>query len=157
LNTTRISGNIAAVNKFYDVPFNNTIYGNDFPVLRYADVLLMLAEALNEAGYSAGGEALTLLNRVRTRAGATPYTAADLPDQARFREAVYQERRLELPLELHRWYDLVRTGTAPAAIRRLGGNYAANFQDYRQLYPIPNSEIVKINNPAAFPQNPGYQ
>ncbi|MBD0255644.1 MAG: RagB/SusD family nutrient uptake outer membrane protein, partial [Cytophagales bacterium] len=121
LNTTRISGNIAAVNKFYDVPFNNTIYGNDFPVLRYADVLLMRAEALNEEGYSAGGEAFDRLNQVRTRAGATPYTAADLPDQARFREAVYLERRLELPLEQHRWYDLVRTGTAPAAIRKLGG------------------------------------
>ncbi len=72
--------------------------GTDFPVLRYADVLLMYAEALNETGYQANGNAFTALNDVRTRAGLPAYTGADLTDQASFRNAVLAERNLELPL-----------------------------------------------------------
>ena len=155
LNVTRIDANLAPVKKYFDTPFNNTSYGNDFPVLRYADVLLMYAEATNEVGFVANGDALTNLNLVRTRAQAPAYTATALATQQSFRTAVYLERRLEFPLEEQRWYDLLRTGTAAAAIRSLGGNYAQNFQDFRLLYPIPKSEIDKLNNPS-FQQNPGY-
>ncbi|WP_083326248.1 RagB/SusD family nutrient uptake outer membrane protein [Hymenobacter coccineus] len=71
----------------------------DFPVLRYADVLLMQAEVLNEQGYAAGGEAFDLLNQVRRRAGLPDKTAAAVSSQAAFRDAVLQERRVELAFE----------------------------------------------------------
>jgi starch-binding outer membrane protein, SusD/RagB family len=89
----------------------------NFPVTRLADVLLMQAEALNEAAYP-NAEAFTLLNRVRTRAGLAAKTADNtdpklkVASQAAFRDAIAQERRVELAFENHRWFDLVRTGQA---------------------------------------------
>lgn len=156
LNTVPIAASLAPVRKFYDTPFNGTLYGTDFPVIRYADVLLMYAEVLNEIGYTANDEALTNLNAIRARAGAKLYTPTVLSDQSKFREAIYDERRLEFPLEEQRWYDLLRTGRATDAIKSLGGNYAKNFQEFRLLYAIPISEIDKMNNKVTFPQNPGY-
>jgi len=137
--------------KYFEEPTANVV-GTDFPVLRYADVLLMLAEALNEQGYQAGGEAFTHLNAVRTRAGLAAYTAEELATQAAFRDAVLLERRLELPLELHRWYDLLRTGKAKEALAAVG----LNIQDFQLLFPIPNSQVLIYNNPTGFSQNPGY-
>jgi hypothetical protein len=118
-----------------------------------ADILLMYAEALNEVSYSP--DAFTRLNAVRSRGGASVYTAAGLPDQANFRTAVLNERRLELPLELHRWFDLVRTNTTAAAFAN-SGLTPISFQSYQYLYPIPQSEINIMSNPATFPQNQGY-
>lgn len=126
--------------------------GTDFPVLRYADILLMLAEALNEQGYEADGEAFGLINQVRTRAGLAAYTPAELPSQDAFRNALLLERRLELPLENHRWYDLLRTGRAKTEMAAIG----INIQDRDLLFPIPNSQVLIYNNPTGFPQNPGY-
>ncbi len=124
--------------------------GTDFPVLRYADVLLMLAEALNEQGSQE--EALELLNQVRTRAGAAAYAASDLSSQNDLRDAVLLERRLELPLESHRWFDLLRTGRAIEAMAAI--DITISSDDL--LFPIPNSQIQIYNNPSGFPQNPGY-
>jgi tetratricopeptide (TPR) repeat protein len=126
--------------------------GTDFIVLRYADVLLMYAEALNEVGYQSAGEAFSALNAVRTRAGLSPISSADLPNQGSFRNAVLKERNLELPLELHRWYDLLRTGRAIEAMSAVG--LTINQNDL--LFPIPNSQVLIYNNPSGFPQNPGY-
>ena len=154
IESTRIDGQYI-VNKFADTKDPNTLgVGVDFPVLRYSDVLLMYAEALNEAGYDANesGAAFTALNQVRTRSGATALTAADLPDQDTFRQAVWQERRLELALEGHRWFDLVRTGQAIEAMRAV----KLDITEDDLLYPIPESEILIMNNPTTFPQNPGY-
>jgi hypothetical protein len=138
--------------KFYDVFSSTNDVGNDFPVLRFADVLLLYAEALNEVGYEANGLALQTLNQVRSRAGAPVYTAEQLATQAAFREAVINERRLELALENDRWFDLVRTGKAVDALKVTGITVPAN----RLVYPIPQSEIDTYNNPTTFPQNPGY-
>ncbi len=124
----------------------------DFPVLRYADVLLMLAEALNEEGYQATGNAFTYLNQIRSRAGVSTYTSAELTNQADFRQAVLNERQLELPLELHRWFDLLRTDNAIQALSNVG----VTAQQYQLLYPIPQNEINVYNNPSQFPQNPQY-
>ena len=137
--------------KFFEEPVNNVV-GTDFPVLRFADVLLMYAEVLNEIGYQSSGQALTYLNQVRTRAGASAYTSTALNNQATFRDAVILERRLELPLELHRWYDLVRTGKAKDALKAVG----LTIQDFQLLFPIPNSQVQIYNNPAGFSQNKGY-
>jgi len=138
--------------KFFDQASSAGDRAPDFPVLRYSDVLLMAAEALNESGYSSSGGAFDYLNAVRTRSGVTAYSSNDLPDQGSFRDAVLLERRLELPLEMHRWFDLVRTGRAIDAI----GNIGITIDNDRLLFPIPQSEIDVYNDPANFPQNPGY-
>lgn len=154
LNTITIDANNKPVKKYYDTydPSTKSL-GNDFIVLRYADVLLMYAEALNEINYSAA--AFEYLNAVRTRAKATAYVAADLPDQAAFRTAVLRERRLEMPLELQRWFDLVRTNTAIAALKN-SGLTPITIMTYQYLYPVPQSEIDIMKNPSIFPQNSGY-
>ncbi|QTE22833.1 RagB/SusD family nutrient uptake outer membrane protein [Polaribacter cellanae] len=126
--------------------------GRDFIVLRYADVLLMLSEALNEIGYQPNGNAFNYLNDVRNRAGVTPFTSTDLTNQAEFRKAVLNERRLELPLELHRWFDLLRTNNAIQAMAADG----KTVEQFQLLYPIPQNEINVYNNPTQFPQNTGY-
>lgn len=113
-----------------------TSFGFNKRVIRYADVLLMAAESLNELAYAAGGEAFEYLNEVRQRAGLPPYTAADLPDQTSFREAVYEERDHELALEGLRFWDLVRTGKAPEVLGPLGF-----VEGVHELFPIPQSEV----------------
>jgi starch-binding outer membrane protein, SusD/RagB family len=154
LSTVTLDANNKPVKKYYDTFDPNTkAMGNDLIVLRYADILLLYAEALNEAGYSA--DAFAYLNAVRSRAGASTYSMASLPDQGSFRAAVWKERRLELPLELDRWFDLVRTGTAIDALAN-SGLTVIHIQAYQYLYPIPQSEINVMNDPAAFPQNVGY-
>jgi len=135
--------------KFFDIEVNNQV-GNDFPVLRYSDVLLMRAEALNEAAYVSDGEAFNLLNQVRSRAGVSSYTTVELTTQQEFREAIWKERKLELALEFDRWFDLVRTGTAISEMAKVGLTITAN--DF--LFPIPQNEIEIVNNPTGFPQNP---
>jgi tetratricopeptide (TPR) repeat protein len=154
LSYTRVNSTFI-VKKYADTPDLATGgVGVDFPVLRWADVLLMYAEALNEAAYGNDetDAAFTALNAVRGRAGASLYTAATLPDQDSFREAVWLERRLELPLENHRWFDLLRTGKAIEAMKTVKLDITENDL----LYPIPESEILIMNNPSGFPQNPGY-
>lgn len=138
--------------KFYDELSGTNDVGNDFPVLRFADVLLLYTEALNEVGYQADGEAFRTLNLVRSRAGVPVYTAAQLNTQMAFRTAVINERRLELALENDRWFDLIRTGTAVDALNAL----KITLPPYRTLYPIPQSEIDTYNNLTMFPQNQGY-
>lgn len=138
--------------KFFEPLSGAGTVGTDFPVLRYADVLLLLAEALNEQGYVSGGAAFDAINAVRNRAGLAAYTATDLSGQEIFRDAVLLERRLELPLELHRWYDLLRTGRAKEAMAEVG----FSINDNQLLYPIPNSQVLIYNDPEGFPQNPGY-
>ena len=117
----------------------------NWKVIRYADVLLMYAEALNENGKTT--EALTFLNMVRTRAGVQAYTNLTQSDT---REKIYLERRLELSLEGQRWFDLVRTGRALSVLQPLG------MKPHMTIFPIPLTQIQIINNPAIFPQNPGY-
>lgn len=137
---------------------NNT--DDNFPVYRYSDALLSLAEALNELGRSA--DALTYLNRVRIRAGLAASTETD---QALLRDIIAHERRVEFAFENKRWLDLVRTGKAIEIMNRNGeylktihaGESYLPDQSYnvtaeRLLYPIPDRE-VKIGN---LEQNPGY-
>ncbi|MEO5996077.1 MAG: RagB/SusD family nutrient uptake outer membrane protein [Chitinophagaceae bacterium] len=100
--------------------FGNT--GNNWPIYRYAEVLLFMAEALNEQGKAA--EAATYLNQVRTRAGLPASTATDL------RDAILRERRIELAFENKRWFDLVRSGTAVAVITAYGARVKANPLNY---------------------------
>jgi hypothetical protein len=127
-------------------------------VLRYADVLLMHAEALNEQGYVADGPAFDLVNQIRARAGLADLTSATVTNQAEFRLAIENERRWELAFENHRWPDLVRTGRAIEVMQNhtteTGGiPVSLNVSSNQLLYPIPQNEID--TNPA-LTQNPGY-
>jgi hypothetical protein len=70
--------------------------------------------------------------------------------QSDAREKIYLERRFELTLEGHRWFDLVRTGRALATLAPLG--MKANMT----IFPLPLTQIQIINNSAVLPQNPGY-
>ena len=117
----------------------------NWKLLRYANVLLMYAEALNENGKT--NEALTYLNQVRTRAAAPVYS--DLT-QAETREKIYLERRLEFYLEGQRWFDLVRTGRALSVMAKYG------MKDYMTVFPVPLTQIQVVNDISVFPQNPGY-
>jgi len=118
----------------------------NWKVIRYADVLLMYAEALNENGKTT--ESLGVLNQVRTRAGLKDLTGLT---QAATRESIYQERRFELYLEGHRWFDLVRTGRALSVMQPFG------MKPYMTVFPIPLRQIELINNRTIFPQNTGYE
>ena len=133
--------------------FTNTDCNNNFIVLRYADVLLMLAEALNEISYVANGDAFNYLNQVHQRAGLEAYTNSDLPDKERFREAVLAERAFELSFENHRWFDLLRTGNALEVMNNHTSFHGQfNVSDFQLLYPIPQSQI----DAGSIDQNPGY-
>jgi starch-binding outer membrane protein, SusD/RagB family len=115
---------------------------NNFMVYRYADVLLMLAEATGDASY---------LNQVRARAGLPLFGTASYPS-AKYPTldvAIEHERRVELALEFHRWFDLKRTNRAVPVLSAKG---KAITQD-KQLLPIP--EIVRTQNPA-ITQNNGF-
>jgi tetratricopeptide (TPR) repeat protein len=118
----------------------------NWKVIRYADVLLMLAEALNENGKT--DEALPYLNEVRTRAGLAEYSGLN---QAQARDAIYLERRLELSFEGVRWFDLVRTGQAYNVMKDYG------MLPYMTVFPLPLSQVQLIDNAAIFPQNEGYE
>jgi hypothetical protein len=145
--------------KYIDAPDATGNSGEDFPVLRFADVLLMEVEALNEQAYNPAtttGTAFYYLNQVRQRAGLTALSATDLPDQGSFRNEVYVERRLELPFECDRWFDLVRTGNAITAIQADAGKGNPTIDAHRFIYPIPQAELDIVKNPANFPQNPNY-
>jgi hypothetical protein len=113
-------------------------YPNDVMEIRLADTYLMEAEALVRGGGDVV-KAASYLNAVRARVG-LPAIAATLDN-------IYNERRLELATEGHRWFDLVRTGKAAAALAFKG------FQTGKhEVLPIPLSEL----NNTKLKQNPGY-
>lgn len=118
----------------------------NFKVIRYADVLLMLSECLNENDKTS--EALTYLNLVRTRAGVSSYVNLT---KSMAREKILLERRLELSFEGHRWFDLLRTGRAFATMGKFG------MQPFMTLFPIPLSEILVVNDRKVLWQNPGWE
>ena len=161
---------------FVAVPFVNkynhphTIEGrtdDNWPVLRYSDVLLMLAEAINEQ--SGPGNAYQYINLVRSRAGLAGLSGLN---QETFRTAIRHERRVELAFENDRWFDLKRAFTnaqmvlilnahgqaekAAPTVDRGGVPFTGNdykFDGYEALYPIPDRQRFLDNN---LTQNPGY-
>ena len=151
----QVEKNVRLMNKFYDTksPTFKTV-GNDQILLRYADVLLMYAEALNEIQYDAseGSPALKYLNAVRQRAGISNLTVKQLPTQEKFRKGILVERQREFPYEGQRWFDLVRMGFAKSVMAENG----IEIKDYQLLFPIPQQEIEKVGDKSILWQNPGY-
>ncbi len=145
------------IQKYWDKVAEPTGNGstNDYPVIRYADVLLMYAEASNELGNSP--EAHTYINMVRKRARFDGTVDRNtVPDyvnlsQQEFRAAVLKERRLEFVAEGQRWFDLVRTKTLETLVPIAKPGIVPAPKNY--LYPIPQREIDL--NPGLV-QNPGF-
>lgn len=138
------------------VPFSLFVNGynegcqQNVRVIRYADVLLMNAEAANETGNSALAIASLELVRARARAG----NAAILPkitttDQAALRTAIYNERRVELAMEFDRYFDVIRQGRGTAVFGPKGWKANKN-----EVWPVPQSEIDL--SAGLLTQNPGY-
>ncbi|MDQ1085466.1 RagB/SusD family nutrient uptake outer membrane protein [Siphonobacter sp. SORGH_AS_1065] len=169
-------GNSAATSDYYTrkyigngAPFARNDGDNDWIVLRYADVLLMYAEALNESGSST--TALTYLNAVRSRAGLAALTTSS-PSELRL--ALENERRLELSYEGHRWFDLIRTGRLLPVMNAFYEKYAkiastpqvpnnglfvnsggslVQVQPYQVLFPLP---LAELQYSSQLTQNDGY-
>lgn len=150
-------GKIPFIKKFYHSPYPEDGRSNEnWPIYRYGHVLLLLAEAQNEAG---SGDPYANLNLVRKRAGLKPLSGLS---KDALREAIAKEQRVEVAFEDHRWYQLLRTGKAievmtvhgTAEKKRLSRLSAAsyNIQSYKLLFPIPQREI-QING---IEQNPGW-
>jgi starch-binding outer membrane protein, SusD/RagB family len=147
---------------------------NDWPVIRFADVLLMLAEAQGHTQAS-----LDLMNLVRVRSGLPNLTMANTATVAQFEQALSHERRVEFAFENHRWFDLVRYNTTLTTITAeqvIKNHFAKEYQSHYRLYtaptptlaqlqanvtrdhlllPIPQREI-DTNTSLQIPQNPGY-
>ena len=138
--------------KWY-TPFDavyTTQVSSDFPHLRYADVVLMMAEALGRQGKI--GDALPYLNKTRTRAGLPALTSADVSTSDQFIQALADERGKEFALEGQRWYDLVRLGLAVDCFKNAG----YTIDNHNLLFPIPWEEIHIVDNSAILWQNPGF-
>jgi hypothetical protein len=149
-------------NKVYTNPSLRASIGNRFGywmnlrVLRYADVVLMYAEAANEVGGATNiTAARNALNSIRARArngNNTILPDVTTTDQAALRDAIRQERRVELAMEHERFFDIVRWGIAQAALNAAG---KPNFNGSRDvLLPIPQTQIDL--SAGVLTQNPGY-
>jgi hypothetical protein len=120
-------------------------YLNNYRTIRYSDVLLMAAEAYNQVGNDT--KAQLYLNQVRRRAFQVADASHDITSTgATLYTAILNERRLELAMEGERFFDLVRTGQAPAV---LGSAFKAGKNE---LFPIPQEEVIV----SGLAQNPGY-
>jgi len=156
------------INKYNHPHTIRNVTNDNWPVIRYADVLLMLAEAINEVS-GPTGDAYSYLNAIRVRAGLNPLTGLS---KDAFRTAVLHERRIELAFENHRWLDLKRTKTVPELVSFLnayglkeranpttsrGGIPFSNadfiFEPHEVLFPMPEVQ-TRINS--SLRQNPGY-
>lgn len=142
----------------------------DFPIYRYAEAMLIYAEAQNELGNSA--TAVTVINQLRARArkgnGTTPLAephdygtkAGEATDKQSVRDAIYQERNWEMAGEGKRWFDLVRRnslepGYWKATLTKNDPETATrgDMSEFRMRYPIPAPERLLNTN---LTQNPGY-
>ncbi len=127
--------------------------GSNFAIMRYSEVLLIYAEALNEVSGPVS-ETYSAINLVRQRARNGNENV--LPDLAglskdEFRDAVLHERRVEFVNEGIRWYDLVRTGNLVEYVKKAKSD--SNPKEYNQLFPVPQRERDVNKN---LTQNEGY-
>ncbi|QEC58574.1 RagB/SusD family nutrient uptake outer membrane protein [Flavisolibacter ginsenosidimutans] len=175
--TNNINGTSIMTIKYKDF----TTKGDWAPQIRYAEVLLTLAEAEARQAAGVSQRAVDLVNAVRNRALANPatdaYTTASFTDKVALVKAILLERRIEFLAEGKRWGDISRlsgennpnyspggvpakasNGTQGASIYNCGGTFtptqaAIPYSDYRFIWPIPADEITQ--NPIIV-QNPGY-
>ena len=144
-----------------DRPQNSTDYSKNRRVIRYADVLLMYAEALNECGQ--GARALTQLNKTKAAANAITSVATLYVGggYGYMRNQIWLERRLELCFEWDRFFDIVRQGRAASIFKNFASASGTNqlrginfIEGVNEIFPIPQNEIDISNG--VVTQNPGY-
>ena len=149
LEFNKISSSVYVMNKWmdtYDATYT-TIVGNDYPLIRYSDVVLMYAEAC--AGNNELAEACTYLNKTRKRAGLADFTTTD---KKAFIQELADERGREFVYEGCRWFDLVRLGLAVEHFTNLG----YTLDNHNLVMPIPKSQIEIYNNTDILWQNNGF-
>ena len=148
---------LAFTTKYMDVT-NDAIENADanWPFLRFADVLLIYAEAQNELGNA--GDAITYINKVRERSNAVTATADGLPSVEARRSAILEERAKEFACEADRRWDLIRWGIYLDAMNAIGGTDDSGVLKNRVarnlLFPIPAQELN--TNKAITSNNPGW-
>ena len=148
---------LAFTTKYMDVT-NDAIENADanWPFLRFADVLLIYAEAQNELGNA--GDAITYINKVRERSNAVTATADGLPSVEARRSAILEERAKEFACEADRRWDLIRWGIYLDAMNAIGGTDDSGVLKNRVarnlLFPIPAQELN--TNKAITGNNPGW-
>lgn len=113
--------------------------------LRLGEIYLIRAEAANELGNT--DQALSDLNKIRERVKLADVTVTD---QNELRQAIWDERRLELAFEHDRWFDLIRTGQAASVMQALGKPFVSGKHE---LFPIPNAQLIQTPD---MTQNPGW-
>lgn len=138
------------------VPFSDYVSGynegcqQNIRVIRYADVLLMNAEANNELGNTTAALASLELVRARARGGnASILPKVTTTDKVALRNAIWHERRVELAMEFDRYFDVIRQGRAATVFGPKGWKAGKN-----EVWPIPQSEIELSSGKLV--QNPGY-
>lgn len=132
---------------------SRTDWGVDFMVMRYTDILMMMAECTLHGGGGTQAEVDAIVNQVRTRAG-IPATAANVT-----LAELFEERRKEFFSEGTRWFDLIRSGNALTIMNAWKAtedinNKILTIDKNSLLYPIPLSEMLAV--PGLYTQNPGY-
>lgn len=155
------------VNKFVNSTVTSAAEnGTDYPIIRFADVLLMYAECLNETSTIAA--ALPYINKVRSRAGLpdlqttnAAVTDTYVSSKENLRDRIAKERRLELAFEGLRFFDLVRTNKLVPVMNAFFTTYnikvngaTLQISDYQKLFPVPQAQIDI--NPDKIKQNTGY-
>lgn len=117
---------------------------SDWPVLRFSDVLLMIAEAQGNTQSS-----IDLINLVRTRAGVPTINAAGITSTKLFEDTLSNERRLEFAFENQRWFDLLRfnnTMTTVTAIGTMQNHFAKEYPIHYSSYPAPTPSLVQLQS-----------
>ncbi len=140
--------------KFWDLQANDRNSGKDLYFQRYSDVLLILAEAMNEQTNTGG--ALQWINKVRLEHGGLTEPLSGL-GQTAIRQQIMKERAIEFVGEFQRKWDLDRWGTLVDAVKSVAEDNpkgAQNVKPTHVVFPIPDAEILK--NPNLLPQNAGY-
>lgn len=168
------TGKVLYVKKYLNPVLTLNDGESDWPILRYADILLMLAEAQGNTSSS-----LALINQIRTRAGATVLPATVNNSVATFEQALANERRLEFAFENQRFFDLVRyntTLTTITAVQTIQNHFAKEFASHYATYPAPQATLAQLqsyvtldklllpipqheidtNTQLVIAQNPGY-
>ena len=107
----------------------------NIPLMRYANVLLMIAEVLNEQGHP--DQAVPYINDVRREHGGMPGIDAD-SDYNAVKKQIEHERIIEFPLESYRWYDMRRWGVTAERLQAVG---RTGYDDAKAFYPIPKWEL----------------
>lgn len=136
---------------------NDMAGSRDIFIFRLGDTYLLAAEACHLLGDNE--KAAQYINEVRTRA-AKPGKEEQMKIAATEVDIdfILNERARELGGEMHRWYDLQRTGKLYERMNnhKMNQTVAGLFKDYHALRPIPRNQLTRITNPEDFPQNPGY-